>query len=184
MKTTAIIAGALVLAGSLAAPAAAADKVPVKLKLKGCDGCEVSATWNKTGQINGNFKSKTKTANGNNATLTFNVPKGYYLYFAGTSDQAQVDAATILVTQFVGQKQGSTVSPSKAQTLNQGAYYCLIAKKQTIKAQAALVPDGGFSLLSLWANPQLAGIGTKAKGKDAIKGVYGTQDVLPCKGTY
>ncbi len=182
MKTTAIISGTIVLAGALAAPAAAADKVPVKLKLKDCDGCEVSATWNRTGKVTGKVKSKTKTVSGDNATVTFQVPKGYYLYFAGTSPQAQMDAATILVTQFVGQKQGSTVSPSKARTLNQGAYYCLVAKKQTIKAQAALVPAGGANLLSLWANPQLAGIGTKAT--DGIKGVYGTQNNLPCKGTF
>ncbi len=182
MKTTAIVTGTLILAGCLTAPAAAADKVPVKLKLKDCDGCRISATWNKTGKITGNFKSKTKVAHGDNATLKFKVPKGYYLYFAGTSSRAQVDAATILVTQFVGRKQGDTVTAADTQNLTKGAHYCLVAKKRTIKAQAALIPAGPESLLNLWANPQQAALGTKTKTN--VRGVYGTQNVLPCVGTY
>ncbi len=176
-----LMAGAALL-GGLATPAAAADKVPVKLKLKDCDGCSVSATWTKTGTVTGKYKSRTKKASGDNATLTFNVPKGYYMYFAATSPKAAVDAASVLVTQFVGSSKGSTVSPAKAQGLDDGAYYCLTAKKRTIKARAALVPAGGAKLLGLWANPQLKGSGPKIN--DGIKGVYGTQNTLICKGKY
>ena len=50
------------------------------------------------------------------------------------------------------------------------------------KAQAALVPSGKQPLLALWANPQLKALGTKAE--DGIKGVYGTQNNLPCAGQY
>lgn len=182
MKTTATIIGALALVGSLAGPAAAADKVPVKLKLKGCDGCRITATWNKSGKVTGKFKSKTKVASSDNATLKFQVPKGYYLYFAGTSSEAQMDAATILVTQFVGQQPGALVAPVDIPKQTKGAYYCLIAKKRTVKAQAALIPTGEAPLLGLWANPQLAAMGKKTKTQ--ARGVYGTQDVLPCVGGY
>lgn len=182
MKTTATIIGALALVGSLAGPAAAADKVPVKLKLKGCDGCRITATWTKSGKVTGKYRSKTKVARSDNATLKYRVPKGYYLYFAGTSARAQTDAATILVTQFVGQQPGSKVSPAAAQQLRSGAYYCLTARKGTIKARAALVPAGKTPLLALWANPQLAALGPVTKTQ--VKGVYGTQNVLPCVGGY
>ncbi|MFN8184871.1 MAG: hypothetical protein U0R23_10655 [Candidatus Nanopelagicales bacterium] len=182
MRLASVIAGSAVLAVAISAPATAADKVPVKLKIKGCDGCSISATWSKTGKVTGKYRSKTKKAGGSSDTLKFMVPKGYYLYFAGTSPKAQVDAASILVTQFVGQSTGSTVSPAKAQTLNDGASYCLIARKRTVKARAALVPSGQRPLLALWANPQLKALGTKAE--DGIKGVYGTQNTLPCAGQY
>ncbi len=182
MRLASVIVGTAVLAVAASAPAAAADKVPVKLKIKDCDGCSISATWSKTGKVTGKYRSKTKKAAGSSDTLKFMVPKGYYLYFAGTSPRAQVDAATILVTRFVGAAKGSTVSPSQAQTFNDGASYCLIAKKRTVKAQAALVPSGKQPLLALWANPQLKALGTKAE--DGIKGVYGTQNNLPCAGQY
>ncbi len=182
MRIASVIAGTAVLAVAAGAPAAAADNVPVKLKIKDCDGCSISATWSKTGKVTGKYRSKTKKAAGASDTLTFMVPKGYYLYFAGTSRKAQVDAASILVTRFVGADKGSTVSPAKAQTLNDGASYCLIAKKRTVKARAALVPSGKQPLLALWANPQLKAMGTKAQA--GIKGVYGTQNTLPCAGQY
>lgn len=178
---TAVIAGTA-LVGLVAAPAAAADKVPVKLKVKGCDGCEVNATWNNTGTAKGKVNSKAKKVRGDKDTLTFKVRKGYYLYFTAVSPRADMFAATVLVTQFVGAKKGTKVSAAKAQTLNKGARYCLKAKKRTIKAQAAVFSDGGGSLLGFWANPQLKGMGNTIK--NGINGVYGTQNTLLCKGTY
>ncbi len=181
IRSTAL-AGTVLLALAVTAPAAGADKVPVKLKVKGCDGCSVMATWSKTGKATGKYRSKTKTAKGDNAKLTFQIPKGYYMYFTATSPQAQVDAASVVVTQFVGATKGSKVSAGKAKTLNGGAYYCLTAKKRTIKVKAALVSSEGATLLGLWANPQLKGMGTKIE--DGIDGVYGTQNTLICKGKY
>ena len=187
MRTAAILATAAVLGTALAAPAAAADKVPVKLKVKGCDGCSVMATWYKTGTASGasKAKSKTKQVSGSKATLTFNIPKGYYMYFTAVSGDPNVqpDAATVMVTQFVGKGEGDSVTATQARDLNDGAYYCLKAKKQTIKTQAAVVTTGaGFSLLGFWANPQLAAKGNTIK--DGIDGVYGTQNTLICKGSY
>lgn len=174
----AIVAGVLVLATP--GVAAAADTVPVTVKVKNCDGCSVMATWSKGGGANANWKGKTRTVK--KGKVSFQVPAGYWMYFTGTSPKAAVDAASILVTQYVGSAQGSKVSPATAQTLNDGAYYCLKASAQTIKAQASLVKYGKSRLLSLWANPQLAGIGNVVN--DGIKGVYGTQNTLLCKGKY
>ncbi|MCU0299038.1 MAG: hypothetical protein MUF33_11045 [Candidatus Nanopelagicales bacterium] len=181
MRTPLVVLAAAAFVGGLAAPATAADMVPVKLKLKNCDGCSVSATWSKGGKVTSKYKSATKKVSGNKA-LTFNVPKGYYMYFTATSKKAAVDAASVLVTQFVGTQPGDSVSPTKAKTLNEGAYYCLTAKKQTITARASLVSQGGAALLALWANPQLKGTGTTIQ--DGIMGMYGTQNTLICKGKY
>ncbi|MEZ5184789.1 MAG: hypothetical protein R2720_03505 [Candidatus Nanopelagicales bacterium] len=181
---TSVIAGA-VLFGMTAVPAAAADKVPVKLKVKGCDGCSVMATWNSTGTAKGKIGSKTKKVRGTKDTLTFKVRKNYYLYFTAVSGDPDVmrDAATVLVTQFKGQKKGDKVSASQVQTLDKGAYYCMKVKKpRTVKAQAAVFPADGGSLLAFWANPQLGATGNKIK--DGIDGVYGTQNTLICKGKF
>ena len=179
---SAALVGAVLLGLSVTAPAVGADKVPVKLKIKDCDGCSVMATWSKTGKATGKYRSKTKTAKGDTSKLTFKIPKGYYMYFTATSQQAQLDAASVVVTKFVGAKKGSKVSAAKASTLNDGASYCLTAKKRTIKVQAALVASDESTLLGLWANPQLKGMGTKIE--DGIDGVYGTQNTLICKGKY
>lgn len=186
MRTAAILATAAVLGTALAAPAAAADKVPVKLKVKGCDGCSVMATWYKTGTASGasKAKSKTKQVSGSKATLTFNIPKGYYMYFTAVSGDPNVqpDAATVMVTQFVGKGEGDSVSATQARDLNDGAYYCLKAKKRTVKAQAAVFGVAGGSLLGFWANPQLGATGNQLN--DGIDGVYGAQNTLICKGKY
>lgn len=143
---TVALTGAVLIGLSVTAPAVGADKVPVKLKVKDCDGCSVMATWSKTGKATSNYRSKTKTARGDSTTLKFQIPKGYYMYFTATSPQAQVDAASVVVTKFVGAEKGSKVSAAKATTFNAGAYYCLTAKKRTIKVQAALVASGGATL--------------------------------------
>lgn len=175
---TVIAAGALVLLTP--GVAAAADTVPVTVKVTNCDGCSISATWSKQGTAKGKYRGKTaKVADGK---VRFQVPKGYWMYFTGTSPKAQINAATILVTQYVGSAEGQRVSAATSRTMNDGAQYCLRATKQTIKAQAAYVKDGNSRLLSLWANPQLAGIGTVVQG--GVKGVYGTQNTLLCKGKY
>ena len=175
-----MMAGALVLTGLTPGVAAAADTVPVTVKVANCDGCSIMATWSKGGKSGSKFRSSTSKVS--NGSVKFMVPKGYWLYFTGTSPKAQVDAATILVTQFVGSSEGAKVSAKKTRTLNSGAAYCLRAKKQTISARAALVKDGKYRLLSLWASPQLASLGNLAE--DGIKGVYGTQNTLLCSGKY
>ena len=63
-----------------------------------------------------------------------------------------------------------------------GAYFCMIAAKGTIQASAGIVKAKGADLLAVWASPQLPAQGKKLPGKDSIKGVYGTQNTLPCKG--
>ena len=174
--------GTGILALALAAPAAAADKVPVKLKVKDCDGCQVMATWSKTGKVTGKFKSRTKVPRGTTDTLKYKVPKGYYLHFTATSPRAEVNAATVMVTRFVGAAKGAMLTPETVAGLNNGASYCMKAKKMTVKAQAALMSDAGSTLLAFWANPQRKAMGTKLN--DGISGVYGTQNTLPCKGKY
>lgn len=178
MMKSAIAAGALLLLTPGAAMAA--DKVPVTLKVKDCDGCTISAAWSKSGGSNSVPKSSTKKVS--EGKVKFNVPKGYWMYFTGTSPKAEVNAATIVVTQYKGQSVGSTVTAKQSRKLNDGAYYCLTASKQTIKVQAALVKAGSSKLLSLWANPQLKAQGNVVQG--GIKGVYGTQNTLLCKGKY
>ena len=185
MRITPIVIGSVALVAGLAglaAPAAAADTVPVTLKVKDCKGCSVMATWSKTGKANGTFKSKTKKAKSSSTTLTFNVPKGYYLYFTATSPKAAMDAASVMVTQFVGKSTGDKVSASAVPSLNDGASYCMKAKKTTLSAKAALIPAGSSNLLAFWANPPLKAMGTKIN--DGISGVYGTQNTLLCKGAY
>jgi hypothetical protein len=174
----AIVAGVLVLATP--GVAAAADTVPVTVKVKDCAGCSITATWSKSGDSNAKWKGTTRKVK--NGKVTFSVPEGYWLYFTGTSPKAAVNAATILVTQYEQSTPGAKVSPAKSRTLNEGAYYCLQASAQTIKARAALVKAGRSKLLSLWANPQLTGLGNTAN--DGIKGVYGTQNTLLCQGEY
>ena len=178
----AVVAALAVVGGAVAGPATAADKVPVKLKVKDCDGCSVSATWNSNGKSSGKIASKTKKVRGDKATLRFKVPKGYYLYFAATSPNAQVDAASILVTRYAGAKKGEKLSASKIQTLNKAASYCMRAKKRTVRSQAALIPYDGATLLGFWANPQLKKMGNKVSS--GINGVFGTQNTLLCKGKY
>ncbi len=182
MKIAPVVIATAALTAGLASPAAAADKVPVKLKVKDCKGCSVMATWSKTGEANGTFKSATKKAKASSTTLTFNVPKGYYLYFTATSPKAAMDAASVMVTQFVGKKTGDKVSAGAVPSLNDGASYCMKAKKTTISSKAALIPAGTGNLLAFWANPQLKAMGTKIN--DGINGVYGTQNTLLCKGKY
>lgn len=168
----------------MAGPAAAADKVPMTIQVKGCDGCTVSATWNSTGKAKGKIGGKSQVVTGNNAALTFMVRKGYFVYFTATSGNPEVnlDAATVLVTQFAGQEQGNTVSAKKVQTLTDGAYFCMKAKKTTFTAKAAVVKYKKSKLLAFWANPQLSATGNQLK--DGLKGVYGTQNTLLCKGKY
>jgi hypothetical protein len=174
----AIVAGVLVLATP--GVASAADTVPVTVKVKNCDGCSIMATWSKGGKSTSKYRGATRKVK--NGTVRFDIPSGYWMYFTGTSPKAAVDAATILVTQYVGSSEGASVSPAKSRTFNDGAYYCLRASKQTIKARAAFVKAGRSTLLSLWANPQLAMDGNTAN--DGIKGVYGTQNTLICQGKY
>ena len=90
MKTV-IVAGALVL--MTPAAASAADKVPVTLDVTGCDGCTVMASWSKKGTAQSKVRGKTKKIT--NGTVSFNIPKGYWMYFTGTSPKAAVNAATI-----------------------------------------------------------------------------------------
>lgn len=174
----AIVAGALVLLTP--AVATAADKVPVTVKMKDCEGCSISATWSKNGDSGAKWKAKTRKVK--NGRVSFQVPDGYWLYFTGTSPKAEVNAATILVTQYVQSSPGAKVSPAKSQKFNDGAYYCLRATAQTIKARAALVKYRKSTLLSLWANPQLTGIGNVVEA--GLRGVYGTQNTLLCQGAY
>lgn len=178
-----LLAVTAVLTVAAATPAVAAtNTVPVKLSLTGCDQCDVTATWSKSGKVNSNFKSKIKTAKGAQDTVTFKVPKGYWLYFAATSPNATVDAATLMVTRYVGKKQGAKVDLQQAQKGTKGAYICLVAAKGTVKATAGIVTVKGTPLLALWASPQLAGKGLMLPAKQGIKGVYGTQNTVPCQG--
>ncbi len=71
-----------------------------------------------------------------------------------------MDAASVLVTQFVGKKTGDKVSAGAVLT-NDGASYCMKAKKTTISSKATLIPAGSGNLLAFWANPQLKAMGTK-----------------------
>ncbi len=121
MKIAPVVIATAALTAGLAAPAAAADKVPVKLKVKDCKGCSVMATWSKTGEANGTFKSATKKAKASSTTLTFNVPKGYYLYFTATSPKAAMDAASVMVTQFVGKKTGDKAPEAPFVPINTAA---------------------------------------------------------------
>ena len=182
MHITPVVLGSVALVAGLAAPAAAADTVPVTLKVKNCKGCSVMATWSKTGKANGTYTSKTKKAKSSSTKLTYTVPKGYYLYFTATSPKAEMDAASVMVTQFVGKSTGDKVSASAVPSLNGGASYCMKAKKTTITSKAALIPAGTSDLLAFWANPQLKALGTKIN--DGISGVYGTQNTLLCQGAY
>ena len=93
-----------------------------------------------------------------------------------------MDAASVMVTQFVGKKTGDKDSAGAVPSLNDGASYCMKAKKTTISSKAALIPAGTGNLLAFWANPQLKAMGTKIN--DGINGVYGTQNTLLCKGKY
>ncbi len=160
--------------------ATAADTVPMTVQVTGCEGCSLSATWSKGGTAQSKHKSATKKVR--DGSVRFDVPKGYWVYFTGTSPRAAVDAASVLVTQFTGSAQGERVSAKRAQTFNDGASYCLRARKQTITARANLVKLKRTRLLSLWASPQLAAQGTQIN--DGIKGVYGTQNTLICSGMY
>lgn len=179
----AVIAVAFVAPALVAAPAAAAtNTVKVKVSLDNCTNCEVMATWSKGGTVNSKFKSSSKVTKADNDTVSFKVPKGYWLYFTATSPDAAVDAASVLVTQYVGQKQGASVSLKQARNGTNGAYFCMIAAKGTIQASAGIVKAKGADLLAVWASPQLPAQGKKLPGKDSIKGVYGTQNTLPCKG--
>ncbi len=178
----AAIAAALTVPALVASPASAAtDTVKVKLSLDNCTNCEVMATWSKNAKLNSKFKSASKVLKADNDTVSFNVPKGYWLYFTATSPEADVDAASVLVTQYVGQKQGSSVSLKKAKQGTKGAYFCTIAAKGTIEASAGIVKSKGANLLAVWATPTLKAQGDKLPGKDSIKGVYGTQNTLPCQ---
>lgn len=173
-----LLAGALVVLTPTAA--SAADTVPVTVRVKNCDGCSIRASWSKTGDVGAKWKGKSgKVKNGK---VSFSVPDGYWLYFTGTSPKAAVDAATILVTQYVQSSPGAKVSPATSQTYNKGAYYCLRASSGTIKARAALVKYKKSTLLSLWASPQLTGRGNTVTY--GLKGVYGTQNMLLCQGEF
>ncbi len=175
-------AAALVAPALLATPASAStDTVKVKVALDNCTNCTVTATWSKKATVNSKFKSAQKTLKADNDTVSFQVPKGYWLYFAVTSPEAAVDAASVLVTQYVGQQQGASVSLKQAKKGTKGAYFCTIAAKGTIEASAGIVKADGTKLLAVWATPQLQAQGKKLKGKDSIKGVYGTQNTLPCQ---
>ena len=44
-----------------------------------------------------------------------------------------------------------------------------------------IAPHKGAELLAVWATPTLKAQGDKLPGKDSIKGVYGTQNTLPCQ---
>jgi hypothetical protein len=180
--TRAAVSAALIAPALLAAPASAStDTVKVKLALDNCTNCQVTATWSKKATVNSKFKSAQKTLKADNDTVSFKVPKGYWLYFAATSPEAEVDAASVLVTKYVGQKQGASVTLKQARKGTNGAYFCTKAAKGTIEANAGLVKADGTDLLAVWATPQLQAQGKKLKGKDSIKGVYGTQNILPCQ---
>ena len=180
--TSAAIAAALVAPALVATPAfAATNTVKVKLSIDNCTNCEVMATWSKGGTVDSKFKSASKVLKADNDTVTFKVPKGYWLYFTATSPDAAVDAASVLVTQYVGQQQGAPVSLKQARKGTKGAYFCTVAAKGTVKASAGIVKSKGTKLLAVWATPQLEAQGKKLSGKDSIKGVYGTQNTLPCK---
>ncbi|MCU0294808.1 MAG: hypothetical protein MUD05_02000 [Candidatus Nanopelagicales bacterium] len=183
MKITfAAVAAALVAPAILAAPASAStDTVKVKVAIDNCTNCTVMATWSKKATLNSKFKSAQKTLEADNDTVSFKVPKGYWLYFTVTSPDAQVDAASVLVTKYVGQKVGSSPTLKQARKGTNGAYFCTIAAKGTIEASAGTVKADGTKLLAVWATPQLKAEGKKLKGKDSIKGVYGTQNTLPCQ---
>jgi hypothetical protein len=73
------------------------------------------------------------------------------------------------------------VSLKQAKKGTKGAYFCTIAAKGTITASAGIVKSGGAKLLAVWATPQLQAQGSKLPGKQGIKGVYGTQNTLPCQ---
>ncbi len=176
-------AAALVAPALLAAPASAStDTVKVKVAIDNCTNCEVMATWSKKAKANSKFKSATKTLKADNDTVSFSVPKGYWLYFTATSPEADVDAASLLVTKYAGQEKGSKVSLKQAKKGTKGAYYCMIAAKGTIEASSGIVKDKGANLLAVWATPQLKAQGLKLPGKDGIKGVYGVQNTVPCQG--
>jgi uncharacterized protein YecT (DUF1311 family) len=178
----AALAAAVAVTALAAAPAAASsDTVKVKLALDNCTNCEVMATWSKNAKLNSKYKSASKVLKADNDTVSFKVPKGYWLYFTATSPQADVDAASLLVTKYVGQKQGSSVSLKQAKQGTNGAYFCTKAAKGTIKASAGIVKSQGAKLLAVWATPQLKAQGRKLPGKDGIKGVYGTQNTVPCQ---
>jgi len=180
----AAVAAALVVPALVATPASAAtNTVKVKVSVDNCTNCEVMATWSKKAGLNSKYKSASKILKADNDTVTFKVPKGYWLYFTATSPEADVDAASVLVTQYVGQKQGSKVSLKKAKKGTKGAYFCMIAAKGTIEASAGIVKSKGSNLLAVWATPQLEAQGAKLPGKQSIKGVYGTQNTLPCQGS-
>lgn len=169
-----VLAGSLVIA---AAPAAAVGKAPITIEFAGgCDDCSITATWRKN--ADGKAHSKTKQVEDNQ--VKFKIRRRALVYFTGVSMAPSVstNAATILVTQYVGSSKGSTVSPQQSVGFNAGAYYCMVSKRKKITAQAVLVPDGDSNLLSLWANPQLAAGGPKATG--GYEGIYGTQNTLPC----
>lgn len=175
----AALAGVLVVPALATAPAAASTTtVPVKLSIDNCTNCQVTASWSKKGGLN--VRSTSKLLKADSDTVTFKVPRGDWLYFTATSPNAAVDAASVLVTQYVGQSQGSKVSVKQVRKGTKGAYFCTVAKKGTIKATAGIVKSQGTRLLALWASPQLAAQGKKLPGKDSIKGVYGTQNTLPC----
>ncbi len=179
----AALAAAFAVPALITAPASAADTVKVKLSLDNCTNCEVMATWSKNATLNSKFKSATKTLKADNDTVSFNVPKGYWLYFTATSPEANVDAASLLVTKYVGQKAGSSPSLKQAKKGTKGAYFCMKAAKGTIEADAGIVKADGADLLAVWATPQLKAQGDKLSGKDGIKGVYGTQNTVPCQGS-
>ena len=183
MKITyAAIAAALVAPALLASPASAStDTVKVKVAIDNCTNCEVMATWSKKATVNSKFKSASKVLKADNDTVSFKVPKGYWLYFTATSPDSEVDAASVLVTKYVGQKVGSSPTLKQARKGTNGAYFCTIAAKGTIEATAGIVKAEGAKLLAVWATPQLQAQGKKLKGKDSINGVYGTQNTLPCQ---
>jgi hypothetical protein len=182
MKIAFAAVAALTLPALVVGPASAAtDTVKVKVSIDNCTNCEVMATWSKNAKLNSKFKSASKVLKADNDTVSFNVPKGYWLYFTATSPEADVDAASVLVTKYVGQKKGSSVSFKQAKKGTKGAYFCTIAAKGTIEASAGIVKSKGAELLAVWATPTLKAQGDKLPGKDSIKGVYGTQNTLPCQ---
>lgn len=184
MHISRALAAATVLSLGIAAPAAAStDTVKVKVSIDDCTNCTVTATWSKRATVDSKFKSASRVLKADNDTVSFKVPKGYWLYFAATSPNAAVDAASVLVTQYVGQTQGASVSLKQARKGTKGAYFCTIAAKGTIKAKAGIVKSKGAKLLAVWASPQLAAQGDKLPAKQGIKGVYGTQNTLPCQGS-
>jgi hypothetical protein len=180
----AAVAAALTVPTLAVAPASAStDTVKVKVAVDNCTNCEVMATWSKKATVNSKFKSASKVLKADSDTVSFNVPKGYWLYFTATSPEADVDAASVLVTKYVGQKQGASVSLKQAKKGTKGAYFCTIAAKGTIEASAGIVKSKGANLLAVWATPQLKAQGDKLPGNESIKGVYGTQNTVPCQGS-